>query len=103
MTDKWQLQKCPKGEFTCDNSIKSAEDIPELLKVLEKKFSVKYDDKGTVGPDGVYFSVTIGEEQATIGWDIWSGVFIMPKDIKGNYVIEAVYEYLSGQEKGEHK
>lgn len=101
MTDKWQLQKCPKGEFTCDNSAKSAEDIPELIKVLEKKFSVKYDEKGAVGLDGVYFSVTIDEEQVTIGWDIWSGVFIMSKDIKGNNVIEAVYEYLSVQEKGQ--
>lgn len=97
MTDKWQLQKCPKRELTCDNSAKSAEDIPELIKVLEKKFSVKYDDKGAVGPDGVYFSVTIDEEQVTIGWDIWSGVFITSKAVKGNYVIEAVFEYLSGQ------
>jgi len=76
---------------TCDNEDKTAEGIFEVIKLLEKRFTVEYNNKCAAGLDGVYFSAMINNEKVTIGWNIWSGVFIMSEDEKGNDVIEDIF------------
>ncbi len=95
MENKWVVSDCANGKRTCDNEDKTAEDIFEVIKLLEKNFTVKYDDKCAAGLDGGYFSAMINSKKITIGWDIWSGVFIMSEDESGNDLIEDVFQYLN--------
>ena len=96
MRNKWVLQTCHNGALSCQNDNTTSEDILEVVKILEKKFKVEYDDKGAAGLDGVYFDYRIEGKNVIVGWDCWSGVFIMSKSIDNNQLIEEVYKYLSG-------
>lgn len=71
------------------------DDIFDVLNVLKMEFSIEYNEKAIAGLDGVYFAVTINREEVTVGWDIWSGVFIVAKNDSRNTVVESVYRFLS--------
>jgi len=98
MRCNWVLQTCYSGDLSCENDKAESKDIPEVLKILEKKFKIEYDDKcaSVLDVDGAHFSgFRIEGKLVDIGWDCWSGVFIMARSADDNHLIEEVYKYLS--------
>lgn len=93
-SNKWTLTTCANQRLTCDNGSKNADEIIDVIKLLEKKFKVNYIDGGT-GADMVAISLLINGEKLKIGYDIWSGIFIMSETINGDDIIQDIYKYLN--------
>lgn len=93
-TKEWTLTTCSNQRLTCDNYSKNADEIIDVLKLLEKKFNVDYVD-GSTGADMVALSLLVNGEKVKIGYDIWSGIFIMSETINGDCVIQEIQEYLN--------
>lgn len=94
----WVLQTCHSGALSCENDNAESKDIPEVLKILEKKYKIEYDSKCAAALDGdsTHISGFIVEgKHVYIGWDCWSGVYIMASSADDNQLIEEVYKYLS--------
>lgn len=89
----WKLYSLSDGN-TCDNPNMSSEDIVHVIETLQNAFDVEYDNKGIAGLDGVYFDMKIDGYKMTIGWDIWSGLFIMSKEECATETVKAIYGYL---------
>ena len=95
MRSKWVLQSCHSGVLSCENDEKASTEITEVLNILEKKFKIEYDGNGALGLDGIYSDYQIEGKIVTVGWDCWSGVFIMSRSIEDNSLIEEIAKYLS--------
>lgn len=93
-SNKWTLSTCANQRLTCDNSSKTADEIIDVIKLLEKRFELEYVDGG-LGTDTVAFSLLVNGENVKIGYDIWSGIFIMSETINGDCVVQEIYKYLN--------
>lgn len=90
----WKLCKIANGNYSCDNSELESKNIINVITHLQERFNIEYDNRFAASLDGVYMDARIAGEKMTIGWDCWSGVFIMPKNKSGNSVVKAVFEFL---------
>lgn len=97
MNNEWTIVTAFDGHKSCDNYDLSSEEIFKVITALEKYFHIEYDSrrKSAVSPDMVGFSIDINNETFTIGWDIWSGVYIMSHSDAGDVIVEQIYAYLS--------
>lgn len=90
----WKVYDISNGCKTCDNLDLKAEDIPDVLKILEKEFDLDYS-KGAVSGGFAGLDFCIENKQITVGWDNWSGVFIMSQDSDGNNIIDKIETLLN--------
>lgn len=90
----WKLNKCANGRLTCDNCQKTADDIIDIIKSLEKGFEIEYDDKSGTHLDNFAADILINSKKITIGYDNWSGAFIMSVSPDGDEIIHIIFEYL---------
>lgn len=90
----WKLNKCANGRLTCDNCQKTADDITDIIKLLEKGFETEYDDKSCAHLDTFAADLLINSKKITIGYDNWFGAFIMSGDPDSDKIVQMIYEYL---------
>lgn len=90
----WKITNIANGRKSCDNFDLESCDIPKVLSLLENKFEISYDNNGGIGFSLVGLDLQINGERVTIGWDNWSGIFVMSKESAGDVVIEKIYEFL---------
>ena len=90
----WKIVKIANGRKSCDNYDLVSSDIPSVLSVIEKYYEISYGNKGALGQDVAVFDFQIKGKQVTIGWDNWSGLFIMSNEPSGDIVIEKIFEIL---------
>lgn len=93
----WKLTKIADEKVSCDNYEMGSADITAVIEKLEKKFNVQYANKSAVTMDMTALDFYVDSKEIVIGWDCWSGVFIMSKSKSENDIIEKIYEYLSKQ------
>lgn len=94
----WKLTEAAGGKFTCDNYDLKSGDIPDVLKILEKEFNIQDTGRGAVTMDMTALDFFVDNREVVIGWDCWSGVFIMAKNKSENDVIERVYKWITDYE-----
>lgn len=89
----WELVRLKSGRFSLDNYELEADALPEVLSELENALGrerVKFN--GKLGLDialsAAAVDLLIDGKRITLGWDNWSGVFIMAWDAGGERVIE---------------
>lgn len=92
----WVKGKTVSGFLTLDNSELAAENLPEVLNTLKANFGNRLISGGEFGLNGdsAAFELRIDEIRITIGYDIWSGAFIMVWDSSGNKIIEEIESFL---------
>ena len=92
---EWMLTVCANKRKSCEAFHKDSDEIFEVLRFLEQYFDIVFAQK--VGLTGECFGVKtkINGETVIFGWDIWSGVYIMAEDVKGDSMIEQIYNYLN--------
>lgn len=95
----WKLMEIANGRKSCDNPDLKSSDIPAVLSVIEKNFEISYNKKGAIGLDTVGLDFQINEKHVTVGWDNWSGLFIMSREPDGDNVIERIFDVLAVDEK----
>lgn len=92
----WRMVEIASGRKSCDNSDLESSDIFPTLSILEKNFVINYDENPGIGLNIVGFDLRINGERVTMGWDNWSGIFIMSSEPSGDVVIEKIYKFLEG-------
>ena len=92
----WKIIEIANGRKSCDNSDLESSDIFPALSILEKDFVISYDENASVDLNSVGFDLRINKEPVTMGWDNWSGIFIMSIEPSGDVVIEKIWEFLKG-------
>ena len=90
----WKLKEAAEGKLTCDNYDLNSGDIPDVIKILEKDFDIQLTDRCAVTMDMTAMDVYVDKREIVIGWDCWSGVFIMAKNKSENDVIERIHKWL---------
>lgn len=94
-SENWKILELHNGEFSCENIAINSDELMDILNLLGKEFDVDYNNRSAAGFDGVYIDVKINGYSVTVGWDVWSGVFIMSNDVSGNDTIKQIYSLLS--------
>jgi len=79
----WELHTIANGKLSCEKfTLESKEDIDSVSRSIEQKFGDAMEKEGIF-----------------VGWDNWSGTFIMQMPGKNtdssDLVIREIYEYLS--------
>lgn len=65
-----------------------------LATRLQKEFGLDAGRLPAFGLDGTYIELTKGDITLTVGWDVWSDLFIMTDDKKGDALFKEIAEYL---------
>ena len=94
MNDEWIISNLANGHKTCDNLAKEATQIFEVVSILEKQYNLICERFPVMELSTTVFLVKIYGEEITIGWDNWSGIFIMADTNNGDEIIEQIYNYL---------
>lgn len=90
--------KTAKGHLTYDIYHAEAEHIFPVASMIEKKFGFKTLNVPILGLDSAYLELIQNEIKIIVGWDIWSGLFIMSSDLKGDTTVRKIGKYLYKQE-----
>ncbi|MFM9278879.1 hypothetical protein [Paenibacillus jiagnxiensis] len=67
--------------------------IYKLATIVTEKFHFTHINSIT-GPEQVFMDFEKGGNMITLGWDIWSGCFVMAHDNAGDKYIEELGKYL---------
>ena len=79
-SNKWELTKIANGHLSCENSELDDSSIDEIERIILNKF-------GNI----------IKEENITVSYDNWSGIFIMQigaNTHSSDLLIKKIYDYL---------
>jgi len=61
---------------------------------LEKEFGLEPGRLPVFGLDGTYIELNKDDISLTVGWDVWSDLFVMTNDKKGDALFKEIAEYL---------
>lgn len=88
----WELVQIGSGHLSLENDCLEADAIKDILPALEKKFGKRMKFSGRLGFDLALSAsaaeLLIDEARITLGWDNWSGFFIMSWDENGDRIIK---------------
>ncbi len=89
----WEIVRLASGRLSLDNDELEADALPEVLSEIENALGrqrVKYNSKFglDIASSADAFELLTDGERITLGWDNWSGVFIMAWDTGGDRIIE---------------
>lgn len=86
----WKLYRISSGHLSLDNDELESDKIFEVLSVLERNLrnSPEFGGKLGITPSAAAVELLIDEARITLGWDNWSGVFIMAWDENGDRIVE---------------
>jgi len=89
---KGELQTISSGFLSYEFSEAKADSIYEIGASLTNHFGFKEQCAPVFGLDGIFWDFFRGDVNLTVGWDIWSGCFVMSHCKKGDEII-AQYQY----------
>ena len=95
----WKIFQIANGRKSCDNFDLESSDIFKVLSVLEEHFEISYNNKAAFESVMSSIELRINGKEVSVGWDNWSGLFIMARKPAGDIVIERIYETLVNDEK----
>ncbi len=89
----WALVRLASGRLSLENDELEADALPEVLSEIENalgKQRVKLNGKFglDIASSAAAFELLIDGERITLGWDNWSGAFIMAWDAGGDRIVE---------------
>ena len=85
-----KLRKLENGFYSYDVFETDQDYIFVFANILEKQFGFRMVNYPMVGLDSVYWEAVKNEVKLTVGWDIWSGTFIMANCLSGNEYVEKI-------------
>ncbi len=93
-----ELSQLPNGFNTYDIFDANTKYMYAIIDFISKKYNFTINDipfLGVIGLDGIFYELKRKNIKLTVGWDIWSGVFIMSHCLEGNEYIVNVINYLN--------
>jgi hypothetical protein len=67
-----------------------------LATKIQKRFGLDAGQLPAIGFDNVLVELTKNDIKIIVGWDIWSDLFVMSVDEKGNQLIRKIAEFIEG-------
>lgn len=90
----WEMCKIASGNNSLDNYDLKPDDILEVLDKLKDYFQERLQKGSKFGLDiamsAVGAEILVDGARITVGYDIWSGVFIMAWDEDGNVIVKEI-------------
>ena len=88
----WKLNKINSGHLSLENDNLKSEQMFEVLSEIERKLRESPEFGGELGitPSAAAIELLVDGVRLTLGWDIWSGVFILAWDDDGDRILENV-------------
>ena len=93
-----KFHKTAEGNVTYDIYHAEAEHIFPVATLIQKKFGFLPKQLPVMGLDSIFLELFRREIKIMVGWDNWSGLFVMAVDEKGNAAVREIGEYLRTQE-----
>ena len=86
----WKLCRIRSGHLSLENSGLGSDKIFEVLSAIEQKLgnTSEFGRQLGITPSAAAVELRVDVARITIGWDNWSGIFIMAWDSKGDRIIE---------------
>ncbi len=93
----WKRYNISSGHCSMDNFELEAEDIPVVLQTLQDclKDRLVFGRRAGIGLSLVGVDILVDGSLLTVGWDNWSGVFIMASDAAGDAILKELESYLN--------
>ena len=88
-----RLSKTSSGFLSYDIKDAEQDHIFVLADSLTREFGFQMTGVPAPGPDGVYWDAVKGSVRLTVGWDIWSGAFVMANCQSGNAEVEKLVQW----------
>ena len=85
-----KIYKTAEGFNSYEISEADEKYIFTLADILIKQLGFTTDTTPISGLDGVYWDFLKEDVKLTVGWDIWSGAFVMAYCLSGNKHIETI-------------
>ena len=95
---KGKLYKTAKGNETYDIEHAEAEHIFPVATLIQENFGFEPLQLPIFGLDSAYLEMVRENIKIIVGWDIWSGLFVMSPDKKGNSAVREIGEFLNKAE-----
>ncbi|MCI8527146.1 MAG: hypothetical protein HFF17_14840 [Oscillospiraceae bacterium] len=93
----WKICKISSGHNSLENFELDADSVWEVLHQLKDIFQdrISTGEKAGVGLSTLGVDIRVDSVRLTVGWDNWSGVFIMAWDVAGDNIIQEVQSRIS--------
>ena len=87
----WKINRIGSGHLSLENDELKSEQIFEVLSELERKLgdSTEFGGKLGITPSASAAELLVDGVRLTLGWDIWSGAFIMAWDDDGDKILRS--------------
>jgi len=92
---KGKLCKTAAGHDTYDIDNADPVLLFPICSEIEKKFSLKVPNLPFFGLDGTYIKLIRNDVEIVLGWDVWSDIFVMAVDDKGDKIVQEIGIYLN--------
>lgn len=89
-----KIHKTAKGHLSYDIEELEAYQVFPIATALQDKFGFKTGKLPGLDPDALYIELIRDSVKILIGWDTWSGLFIMALEESGDAVIQEIGKYL---------
>ena len=96
----WKLFQLPSGHKSLESFNLEADDVFAVLHQLKGHFQERLDAGGKIGFEvlsSVATEIWIDGTKLTVGWDNWSGLFIMAWDTDGDCIVQEIEEFIKMQ------
>ncbi len=89
-----KFHKTAKGHLTYDIEELEAYQVFPIAIALQDMFGFKTGKLPGLDPDALYIELIRDSVKILVGWDIWSGLFVMAMEESGDPVIQEIGQYL---------
>lgn len=93
-----RLFKIANGHFSYDIEAFKAGHIFPVATRLEQVLGFEPTGLSALVMDCAYLEMQRGGVEITVGWDIWSGLFIMAKDEAGDEAVREIAEHFEANQ-----
>lgn len=93
----WKLFQLSNGHKSLENFELEADDVFAVLHQLKVYFQERLDAGEKMGLEvasSVAVEIWIDGAKLTVGWDNWSGLFIMAWDVDGDRIVQEIKGYM---------
>ena len=92
----WKTYRLPSGYNSLDNGELEADDVSAVFNLLKAHFGERLYVGSRVGlsSESLVGEFSVDGVRLTLGWDVWSGVFIMSYDSAGDKVLNEIAHLL---------
>lgn len=88
-----QIVKIANGHESYEIYAADSDFVPQIIKIMQERYGFR-PGIPLCGPDEIYVDCVRQRLKITVGWDNWSGAFVMAYNRKGDAFVRELGAYL---------